>query len=63
MQPVSEQMTTAQHFFLLQTQSARGLVSPRCDEGKRESGSMCPMTAYGARQMSMFSRQLFKAMQ
>lgn len=30
---------------------------------ERERGSMCPMTACGARQMSMFSRQLFKAMQ
>lgn len=41
----------------------RGLVNPRCDGEKRERGSMCPMTACGARQMSMFSRQLFKAIQ
>lgn len=30
---------------------------------QRERGSMCPMTACGARQMSMLSRQLFKAIQ
>lgn len=41
----------------------RGLVSPRCDGEKRGRGAMCPMTACGARQMSMFSKQLFKAIQ
>lgn len=47
---------------LLQTQST-GRYSVRCVMGKRERGSMCPMTPCGARQMSMFSRQLFKAIQ
>ena len=38
-QPVSAQMTTARHFFSLQTQSSGGgSVSPRCDGEKRERG-------------------------
>lgn len=41
----------------------RGLVSSRCDEEKRERGSVCPMTLGGARQMPIFSWQLFKATQ
>lgn len=42
----------------------RGLVTPRCDEEKRERGSyVCPMTPCGARHMSMFSMQLCKAIQ